>query len=158
MISEFSKKHPLRILKGKNKGQMPHELDAEAFEKWMLLNGMNKKIYDRNLILAEIFINKNEESGNKVVTTGRLTPDQKGWAMLDWPRHWNSGCKWIINPQKPFRPSPEPAYELFRSRATIRLNCDCIKIGKESENKIYGTAFNGRILVQCQICKIVTAS
>lgn len=143
-------KHPMRIKKGTAKGKMPHEMTSKSFDKWLILNAMNEPLYWQNVHRGELFTQKETKHGFKRVSKNKLNADQRGWAMLDHPRHYHLGYPWLINPAKPSRPIPDHVFEPQHDIA-YPTGCNC----ESNEINLYGTRWDGRTMVRCAECKTI---
>lgn len=146
-------KHPMRIVKGQAKGKMPHEMTKNAFDRWLILNGMEEPLYWQNIYRGEAFVRKETHEGFKRVTKGRLNPDQRGWAQHDHPLHFHQGLPWLINKEKPSRPIPDYSFMPQRN-IHYPTNCQC----GGTDINLYGKAYDGRNLVRCSNCKVIMAT
>jgi hypothetical protein len=150
-------KHPMRIKKGVAKGKMPHEMATEAsFKKWLLLNGMTETLYRANLKRGQAYLQKISENTFKRVSKARLTPDQKGWAQIDFPVQFLTDGFWLINPDKPSRPIPEPTFVVLRN-IVHQIDFDT-KCGCNEDFTLYGKTYNDIMLVRCSKCKSISIS
>lgn len=92
--------HPMRL----RNGMMPHMLTEDEFARYLKFDGMTERAYWVSVGLGEDFCLRKQV---KTVPTGKLTPDQKGWAKHYYPGHFaKKGQKWIIRESKPSHPHP----------------------------------------------------
>jgi hypothetical protein len=149
-LRQYHKNHPLRIRRGKDKGRLPHELDSkQRWEKWMILQGMKEDCYWRNIYKGEEFALR-EKKDFKRRSTAQLTDDQRGWAKLDHPQHFESNGFWLINPNKPSRPFPDEVFEIKRDLVYPK-GC-----GHDADFTMFGKTYDDKILVRCTECRKIS--